>query len=182
MRSLGKKVFLCYEGIFWGYDTIFGGVGILSSKGVSEKSMKGIRKSEYQTFVKEIKEKIRQSQFKAMQAVNRELISLYSEIGQMIVEKQEALGWGKSVVENLSKDLQNEFSGAKGYSVQNLWYMRQFYLEYKDNKKLQPLVGEISWSKNLVIMGKCKDDFEREFYIQMIKRWRRNTDTRQVLQ
>ena len=109
--------------------------------------MKEIRKSDYQDFVHEIKEKIRQAQLKAMQAVNRELINLYTEIGQMIVEKQEELGWGKSVVENLSKDLQNEFPGAMGYSVQNLWYMRQFYLVYKDNEKLQPLVGEISWSK-----------------------------------
>jgi len=106
-----------------------------------------------------------------MQAVNRELINLYTEIGQMIVEKQEELGWGKAVVENLSKDLQNEFPGAMGYSVQNLWYMRQFYLEYKDNEKLQPLVGEISWSKNVVIMSKCKDDLEREFYILMTRKY-----------
>jgi predicted nuclease of restriction endonuclease-like (RecB) superfamily len=69
------------------------------------------------------------------------------------------------------KDLQNEFPGAMGYSVQNLWYMRQFYLEYKDNEKLQPLVGEISWSKNVVIMSKCKDDLEREFYILMTRKY-----------
>ncbi len=52
----------------------------------------------------------------------------------------------------------------RGYSAQNLWYMRQFFLEYHENVKLQPLVGEISWAKNLVIMGRCKDPLEREFY------------------
>ncbi len=133
--------------------------------------MNTIRKSDYQAFVKEIKEKIRESQYKALKAVNRELISLNWEIGKAIVEKQEELGWGKSVVVTLSNDLQNEFPGTRGYSVQNLWYMRQFYLEYKANEKLQPLVGEISWSKNLVIMGKCKDDLQREFYIQMTKKY-----------
>ncbi len=76
-------------------------------------------------------------------------------------------GWGKSVVKNLSEELQKEFVGMKGFSVQNLWNMRQFYLEYKDNEKLQPLVGEISWTKNVVIFQKCKDTLEREFYIKM---------------
>jgi predicted nuclease of restriction endonuclease-like (RecB) superfamily len=63
-----------------------------------------------------------------------------------------------------------EFPGIKGFSVQNLWYMRQFYQEYHDNKKLQPLVGEISWSKNLVIMARCKDPQESEFYIRMTRK------------
>ncbi|MCE2434561.1 MAG: hypothetical protein J4F29_16810 [Candidatus Latescibacteria bacterium] len=43
--------------------------------------------------------------------------------------------------------------------------MRRFFLEYHENVKLQPLVGEISWAKNLVIMGCCKDPLEREFYL-----------------
>lgn len=45
--------------------------------------------------------------------------------------------------------------------------MRQFYLKYSANLKLQPLVGEISWSKNLIVMSRCKDDLERNFYIRM---------------
>ena len=67
--------------------------------------------SDYQSFVMEIKEKIHQAQLKALQAVNSELLSLYSDIGNSIVEKQEYQGWGKTVVENLSKDLQKEFPG-----------------------------------------------------------------------
>ncbi len=80
--------------------------------------------------------------------------------------KQEAFGWGKSVVKNLSDELRKEFVGMKGFSAQNLWNMRQFYLEYCQNEKLQPLVGEIGWTKNVVIFQKCKDDYEREFYIK----------------
>ncbi|HPG12570.1 MAG TPA: PDDEXK nuclease domain-containing protein [Chitinophagaceae bacterium] len=144
--------------------------------------MKEIQPSDYQAFVAEIKEKIRQGQLKAMQAVNRELINLYTKIGQMIVEKQEQLGWGKSIVENLSKDLQNEFPGVQGFSSRNFWLMRSFYLEYKDNTKLQPLVAEISWSHNIVLMEKCKDPLEREFYILMTKKygWSKNVLIHQI--
>jgi len=83
---------------------------------------------------------------------NKTLLELYWEIGKSIIEKQKEYGWGKSIVETLSKDLQNEFVGVQGYAVRNLWYMRNFYEQYKDNTKLQPLVAEISWSHNLVIM------------------------------
>lgn len=117
-------------------------------------------------FVKEIKSKILSSQYEALRAVNKELINLYWEIGKNIVEKQEQFSWGKSIVKNLSEELQKEFVGTKGFSVQNLWNMRQFYLEYYQNEKLQPLVGEISWTKNVIIFQKCKDSLEREFYIK----------------
>ena len=119
-------------------------------------------------FVKDIKSKILSSQYEALKSVNKELISLYWNIGKDIVQKQDAFGWGKSVVKNLSEELQKEFVGMKGFSVQNLWNMRQLYLEYKDNSKLQPLVGEISWTKNVIIFQKCKDALQREFYIKMV--------------
>lgn len=133
--------------------------------------MSEINKTTYNTFLQGIKEQVYRSQYEALKQVNKQLIKLYWSIGKSIVEKQEEQAWGKSVVESLSKDLQKEFIGVKGFSAQNLWYMRQFYLEYKDSERLQPLVGEISWSKHIVIMGKSKDDLEREFYIQMTKKY-----------
>ena len=144
--------------------------------------MSKIAPGNYQSFLKDIKERIISAQYEALRAVNKELIALYWDIGKMIVERQEKEGWGKSVVERLSEDLQKEFPGIKGFSVQNLWYMRQFYLTYKGNEKLQPLVGEISWSKNIIIMSKCKDDLEREFYIKMTKKfgWTKNVLIHQV--
>lgn len=124
-----------------------------------------ITRSDYLEFLKEIKEKIISSRITAYRGLNRGLIKLYWEIGKNIVERQEKFGWGKSIVEKLSNDLRKEFSGTKGYSVQNLWYMRQFYLEYKDFPNLQQVVGEIPWGQNLVIMSHIKDREEREFYI-----------------
>jgi len=144
--------------------------------------MNKIPQSDYRSFVKEIKEKIRQAQLKAMQAVNRELLGLYTDIGKSIVEKQKNLGWGRSVVENLSQDLQREFPGVKGFSARNLWLMRSFYLEYKTETKLQPLVAEISWSHNVILMEKCKDLLEREFYVRMTKKygWTKNVLIHQI--
>jgi len=141
-----------------------------------------IDKAEYKKFVIEIKEKIYQSQLQAMKAVNTELLALYTNIGKSIIEKQNLYGWGKSIVENLSKDLQKEFPGVNGFSTRNLWRMRGFYLEYKDNTKLPPLVAEIGWSHNLVIIEKCKDLLEREFYIKMTKKygWTKNVLIHQI--
>lgn len=112
-------------------------------------------------FVKEIKSKILSSQYEALKAVNKELINLYWDIGKNIVQKQEAFGWGKSVVKNLSQELQKEFVGMKGFSERNLWNMRTFYIEYKDNTKLQALTAQIGWTeimlnyKFLILNWKC---------------------------
>jgi len=138
--------------------------------------MKAIMSTEYKNFFKEIKDRIHKAQYDAFKAVNKELINLYWDIGKSIVAKQDELGWGKAIVETLAKDLQKEFAGMQGFSVQNLWNMRQFYSSYKDNPKLQPLVGEISWTKNVIIMQRCKDDVQREFYIKITKKfgWTKN--------
>ncbi len=141
-----------------------------------------IKTTEYAELLKNIKERITAAQYEALKTVNKELIALYWDIGRMIVERQDKESWGKSVVELLSKDLQAEFPGIRGFSMQNLWYMRQFYLNYRGNQKLQPMVGEISWTKNLVIMSKCKDDLQREFYIRMTRKfgWTKNVLIHQI--
>ena len=71
------------------------------------------------------------------------------------------------------EDLQKEFLGIKGFSVRNSWYMRNFYRSYARNRKLQPLVAEIGWTHNVVIMDKCKKEAECEFYVTAMaeKKW-----------
>jgi len=133
-------------------------------------------KDGYDAFLAEIKDRIRKAQYEALKSVNKELLALYWDIGKIIVERQEKYEWGKSVVENLANDLQSEYPGVKGFSGRNLWNMRNFYVLYRDDQKLQPLVAEISWTKNLVIMEKCNDALEREFYIRVTKKfgWTKN--------
>lgn len=136
----------------------------------------------YKSFVQTIKTMVSQAQYEALKKVNKELIDLYRNIGQAINEKQAELGWGKSVVEQLAKDLQAELPGVKGFSARNLWNMRNFHLEYKENPFLQTMSAEISWSKNVLIMTKCKDPKEQEFYMKMTQKfgWTYNLLTNQV--
>jgi len=98
------------------------------------------------------------------------------------VERQQQHGWGKSIVENLATDLKLEFVGVSGFSARNLWYMRRFYEHYHQHEFLQPLVAEISWSHNIAIMEKCKDDREQLFYIQQTRRngWSKNVLIHQI--
>ncbi len=121
-------------------------------------------------FIAEIKAKVRQAQYEALKVVNIHLINLYWELGKSIAEKL-AVGWGKSIVLTLSKELKNEFPEMTGFSTSNLSYMVQLYNEYHQDENLQPLVGEISWSKHLVILSKCKDSQERRFYILATKKF-----------
>jgi predicted nuclease of restriction endonuclease-like (RecB) superfamily len=121
-------------------------------------------------FISEIKQKVRQAQYDAMKVVNTHLINLYWEIGRSIAEKQSE-GWGKAIVPTLSKELQIEFPGVSGFSSTNLWLMAQLYTEYQGIEILQPLVGDISWTKHTIILNKCKDNQERQFYILSTKKF-----------
>jgi len=137
--------------------------------------------SEQFDFINEIKRKVREAQYNALKAVNVELIRLYWDIGKSITEKQ-AKSWGKAVVPTLSAALQQEFPGGGGFSTTNLWLMAQFYAEYQGNENLQPMVGEISWTKHIIILNKCKDNLERRFYIHSTKKfgWTKAVLTHQI--
>jgi predicted nuclease of restriction endonuclease-like (RecB) superfamily len=127
--------------------------------------------SDYPNLLGEIKERIRSAQYAALKAVNKELIALYWDIGRMIVERQQGGTWGTSIVEQLARDLQAEFPGIQGFSAANLWRMKGLFEAYANSEKLAPMVREISWTHNLIIMEKCKDDLEREFYIRMTRKY-----------
>jgi len=136
----------------------------------------------YNHFLKDIKQRIRTAQYEALKSVNKELILLYWDIGGKIVDNQKKHRWGKAVVETLAKDLQIEFPGVAGYSADNLWRMRKFYLNYANKPKLAPLVQEIAWAHNIIIMEKCKNDLSREFYLRMAKKfgWTKNVLIHQI--
>jgi len=105
---------------------------------------------DYTSWLGEVKKRIRSARLSVARSVNCELILLYWDIGQGIVEKQKTLGWGKSVVQNLSGDLQLEFPGMRGFSADNLWRMRQFYNEYSSDKFLLQAESEV---RRLKVVG-----------------------------
>jgi len=141
-----------------------------------------ILNKDYTNFIIELKQKIYSAKSTAILSANRLMIELYFDIGNEIIQKQEKFGWGKSIVEKMSKDLKNEFGEKSGYSTQNLWYMRQFYIVYKDDTNLQQLVGDLPWGQNILIFSKCKDIKEREYYIKNTIEfgWNRNVLTHHI--
>jgi len=133
----------------------------------------------YPVLLDELKRRIRAVQLRAVVSVNHELIALYWHIGKSIVERQRTEGWGKTVVERLSRDLQREFPGVGGFSAQNIWYMRAFYLAWTDDvRNLQQPVGEldvrrlpesvarIPWGHNIQIITKLTEPAVRLWYAQ----------------
>ena len=105
----------------------------------------------YVNLLENIKERITAARIQASRHVNRELILLYWDIGGFIIKTQEQEGWGESVVEQLSKDIQKSFPGITGYSINNLWRMRQLYSEYSNPEFLARTVPEIKNIPNRLI-------------------------------
>ena len=114
--------------------------------------------------------------------VNTELIDLYWTLGKEIHQRIEAEGWGRSTVNQLAEYLKMHTPGLRGFSASNLWRMRQFYEAYQGNEKLAPVVREVPWSSNLVILGRAKTEEEREFYLRMAskEKWSRRLLTHQI--
>lgn len=107
---------------------------------------------------------------RAVTAANTTLIDLYWKIGEYISRKIAAEQWGRRTVEALAVYIQRRRPGASGFSASNLWRMRQFFETYSGQPKLAPLVRELSWTHNLLIMSRCKRDEEREFYHRLCQR------------
>jgi predicted nuclease of restriction endonuclease-like (RecB) superfamily len=115
----------------------------------------------------EIRNIIIQTRANAFSAINKELINLYWNVGKYISEQDNRTKWGKSTVNSLAEYLSSMEPDLKGFSPQNLWRMKQFYEVYAEDKKLSPLVREISWTNNLMIIAKSKTREEREFYLRL---------------
>lgn len=130
----------------------------------SNEPTKTIVTNEYKTFLTEIKERILSSQIKAALAVNRELLTLYWEIGSKILLKQKSEGWGAKTIENLANDLKSAFPNMKGFSLTNIKYMVQFAKEYPEFIISQQLVGQIPWGHNILLLQKLTTIEERLWY------------------
>lgn len=120
----------------------------------------------YMTFLRSLKERIRQAQIRAALAVNNELIMLYWQIGREILKRQQEEGWGAKVIERLARDLKAEFPEMKGFSRTNLMYMRAFAEAYSDVEFVQRYAGQIPWRHNQVLLDKLKTPEQRLWYAQ----------------
>nr|WP_198246711.1 PDDEXK nuclease domain-containing protein [methane-oxidizing endosymbiont of Gigantopelta aegis] len=136
----------------------------------------------YGDWLAELKNRIHTAQQRATLAVNRELIMLYWQIGNDILIRQNAQGWGSKVIERLAHDLSTAFPDMKGFSSRNLKYMRAFAEAWSDVEFVQQAVAQLPWGHNLVLLTKLKQREERLAYAQKALEhgWSRNVLVTQI--
>ena len=162
--------------------------------------------ADYPAFLTALKERILRARISAARAVNRELILLYWDIGRGIVEKQQVAGWGDAVVERLAADLRAEFPDMRGFSLQNLWRMKQIYLTHASPEFLaqavrelgpaprgmasaeflshavREMVAAVPWGHHANVLIKVADPAARLYYLRATARfgWTRNVLLNQI--
>lgn len=138
--------------------------------------------AQYESFLQELKERIRSAQVRAALSVNRELILLYWGIGRDILLRQENEGWGARVIDRLSEDLSKAFPEMRGFRTRNLKYMRAFAEAYPDQEFVQQVVAQLPWGHQVRILDTVKDAKRREWYIRQAVQsgWSRNVLVHQI--
>lgn len=136
----------------------------------------------YDSFFKELKDRIQHAQLRAALSVNRELVLLYWSIGKDILTRQKEQGWGAKVIDRLAADLRKAFPHMTGFSPRNLKYMRAFAEAWPEEPIVQQLVAQIPWGHIVRILDYVKVPAEREWYIrQAIENgWSRNVLVHQI--
>lgn len=145
--------------------------------------------SDYSNWIRELKERYRRSQVKAATQVNREMLCFYWSLGRDIVARDAENVYGRGFFKMFSEDLRHEIPDSKGFSPQNLYYMKNMYILYNEaNINFQQLVGKsqvmtddaifsIPWGHHCIIIDKFSDNPEVAlFYVRKVveEGWSRN--------
>lgn len=133
--------------------------------------MKDLQIHYSEQFVKqfdEIVSLIKKTRNNIIRVANTALIDLYWNIGKYISVKLASSEWGDGIVKQLSEYITNVYPELKGFSQKNLWRMKQFYDTYSlCDEFISPLVRQISWTNNIIIMSRTKSLEEKEFYLRL---------------
>jgi predicted nuclease of restriction endonuclease-like (RecB) superfamily len=143
--------------------------------------------TDYRNWLASIKQRIARAQIRMALSANKELISLYYELGEKIVEREKNATWGSAFIDQFSRDLKADFPDISGFSAKNLRYCRAFYRFYSDtsiwqqavaklddantwpnavDSQLMQAVAQLPWSHNILIFTKASQQNEARFYIQ----------------
>jgi len=136
----------------------------------------------YSDWLSDLKNRIHHAQQRASLAVNRELVLLYWQIGQDILQRQAAQGWGAKVIDRLAHDLRTAFPDMKGFSPRNLKYMRAFAEAWPDSAFVQEVLAQLPWYHQLALLDKLPDAASRRWYAAKAieHNWSRNVLVMQI--
>lgn len=153
-----------------------------------------MQNQEYKNWLQDLKHSFAQAQIKAAVAVNTELLNFYWQLGEQIVEKQKNSTWGSGFLKQLSQDLMAEFPDVKGFSLNNLQYIKRWFLFYNNDaancgtacstiaQQVAAQLAQIPWGHNLKIISKCQNQAQAMYYVQKTIEhgWSRNVLVHQI--
>ncbi|MEX3937256.1 YhcG family protein [Paraburkholderia phymatum] len=119
---------------------------------------------DYRNWLAELKQRVEQARQRAAMSVNRELVTLYWQIGRDILERQQRQGWGARVVDQLARDLKAAFPDMRGFSPRNLKYMRALAQAWPEPEFVQQPVAQLPWSHVVTLLDKLDDRDQRHWY------------------
>jgi predicted nuclease of restriction endonuclease-like (RecB) superfamily len=156
---------------------------------------------DYAQLLIDVKGRIQKAQLRAAFSANSELSRLYWQVGQLLDRRQAEEGWGAAVIPRLARDLAHELPEVKGFSERNMGLMVQFYRAYPlllgpdgdflqppvaktdgPGLLLQPLVAQLPWAHNMLLLQAVKDEATRAWYAgqTLAHGWSRNVLKMQI--
>jgi predicted nuclease of restriction endonuclease-like (RecB) superfamily len=119
---------------------------------------------DYRNWLAELKQRVERARQRAAASVNRELVTLYWQIGRDILARQQQQGWGARVIDQLARDLKAAFPDMKGFSPRNLKYMRTLAQAWPEAEFVQQPAAQLPWFHLCTLLDKVKDPAAREWY------------------
>ncbi|WGS45781.1 PDDEXK nuclease domain-containing protein [Burkholderia sp. JSH-S8] len=140
------------------------------------------RADDYRHWFAELKQRVERARQRAVASANRELVSLYWQIGRDILDRQQKQGWGAGVVDQLARDLKAAFPDMRGFSPRNLKYMRALAQAFPRPEFVQQPVAQLPWSHVVTLLDKLDDTPQRLWYAEksLEHGWSRNVLTMQI--
>ena len=137
---------------------------------------------DYAAALRAIKRRIQQERLRVALSANAAMVTLYWDIGQMILERQERAGWGAKVIDRLAADLREAFPEMRGFSPRNLKYMRAFAAAWPERAIVQEALARIPWYHHIALLEKLDDSEERLWYARqsMEQGWSHNVLVLQI--
>ncbi|KVL09599.1 PDDEXK nuclease domain-containing protein [Burkholderia ubonensis] len=137
---------------------------------------------DYRSWLTDLKQRVEHARQRAAASANRELVTLYWQIGRDILERQQRRGWGAKVIDQLARDLKDAFPDMRGFSPRNLKYMRALAQAWPAPEFVQQAVAQLPWSHVVTLLDKLKDPATRDWYAgkSLEHGWSRNVLAMQI--
>ncbi|KVS40752.1 PDDEXK nuclease domain-containing protein [Burkholderia ubonensis] len=137
---------------------------------------------DYRSWLTDLKQRVEHARQRAAASANRELVTLYWQIGRDILERQQRQGWGAKVIDQLARDLKDAFPDMRGFSPRNLKYMRALAQAWPAPEFVQQPAAQLPWFHLCILLDKVKDPADRDWYAgkSLEHGWSRNVLAMQI--